>query len=235
MKERKYVFSAEEINQMIKLCHCKVFDINLKKVILHLKTYLETRDRLPGLFFNHFSVIIGNFFEYFFKRANFNQKPLYLYRNSLESNVENGICSLHQYNGFMKNLLVSSKKDSFVHSNNYFLVVEASFVLKKRNKRKIYFKNSQDFQMILIKTALEDWKSIPSCWLRFKNYFPRRKGDKKMENYSCFRMKSIDEVTEFITNSGDMFERINEKLSEIRVKEAFESLCANYVIYQKKF
>jgi hypothetical protein len=104
-------------------------------------------------------------------------------------------------------------------------------MFRKKKNKKYYFKNTRDFHRILIEKSIENKDNTKSmnCWLRFKNFFPRRKADKRAYSYSCYKQKKLGEIIDFISNSGAMFDSITDKISEIRVVEAFQSLCSTYV------
>ena len=234
-----YHFSASEIQKMISLSHCMVYDISLKQVTAHIRNYfkLKQAQAFPALFRTNFNTIMCNFFEHFFRRINFKDRGIFLYKHSTDTTPSN-LSSINQYNHYLRHMLNGSKQDSFKLSMSYFLMVETCMMFKRKKNRKISFRNAQEFHRILIEKSLEDMgrqEGGSNCWLRFKNYFPRRKGDGKLDTYSCYKLKNLEMIRDFISNSGNLFNSITTKLSEIKVLESFQSLTSTYVSKKSEF
>lgn len=238
----EYKFSGPEIAEICDMCHCMVYDINMKNVLKQIKRKAhdilnsqKTGAPKPVNSEAQFIELMKTCLQSFFVRINFDERPIYLYRvgnNEQENNqLQNfrGIGTLH--NQYLKSILSNSGVDSGNISDNYFLIVEVSIAFKKKKKKKIFFKDADEFIRILAEQAQKDLncEKDTNCWLRFKNYFPRRKGEKNMNQYSTFGKGTLKQVGEFIENSQKMYETIVERISEIKVVDGMQSLASTYV------
>lgn len=142
-----------------------VYDINMKNVIKHLsrKAMSKINDEVPGrlneeeLQWKRFALLMKSCFNSFFVRINFKERPIYLYRygdKTVEDIAGKSLRNLGTFhNQYLKKLIFHSGVDSGVVDQNYFLIVEVSLAFKKKKRKKVFFKDSEEFIQILMDQA----------------------------------------------------------------------------------
>ena len=174
------------------MCHCMVYDINLKNVLRQMKRNIQNSlstgknqsDVSEVNRNNQFVDLMKSCMKTFFRRINFDDRSIYLYKiggsgiidNDSKAENDDGF-TYNNYNQYLKTLLAQFTKENENLTDNYFLMVEVSIQFKNKRK-KTYFRDSDEFVELLMQQAIEEDPKVDlNCWLKFKNYFPRRKGE----------------------------------------------------------
>jgi len=237
--KKDYNISKTELDEMINLCHCQMFGVNLKSMIINMKNYFECNKELPHYFSTIFNSTIEYIFETFFKKLNYNKETFFLHKDS--HNQSNQALPFLEYNQYLYSILERYRESQVTQKSDYFLLVESLVAIERRNERNQKRSFSDAGEILgLIYQIIENKEEYKSLWLKFKNYYPITKGKvkKEAEEASYEMIPLIHKIKQFSTDSSSVFEGIcsktsknNESNMEVNIIEAVNSLISAFVVY----
>lgn len=237
-----YSLSKPDLESMMELCHCRAFSVNLKGLLVNIRNYYSTKNKLPTFFSGVFNEAMNSIFKSFFVRLSYKDGTFFLYRDEAFENE--GISLSYFSNNEYLSKQLRQHRASLIQSegrSDAFLLVQplilleykkASFDNKKSKQSKNTFSDAEEIIGRLF-DLVENNIDFKNGWIKFKNHYPVRKNkeisEKALAGYSNYR-KTLD-VNIFLKNSSTIFESIKAKSSSLNILEALQSLISSFVSF----
>lgn len=242
--------NLQELIEIKEITHCKNFDVSFSgayEQIYKLTNQYPEVDLKEKKLLNSFDSVFQYIMQIYFNKLTSLEgldKSFFLYNEDryFEDCDETMIEDITSRNAKLNELLLQNAKDmsfdSVDKTKNYFLLVE---IILKFGKDKLSFNTFSEFHNFLIERAKigKGRKINKNCSIRFINYFPKSNNKTRgtkvpASELTTFGMENLSNVANFITNSGQMFEKIKDKrdnLFEINILEVLVNIHSNYVFF----